>query len=223
MKIDEYGCIVMEHVNWPGSIGDSAAESGRYEHLKQLLGDYVAICNLEDFVTPLGYVRHPTAPTDPDWREKDFSADQSLPLYLAWRKSGNYVRTNQMERRYKRDWFRTGNGDLLTPGLFAEMYANWLRVPLLLGQIAIFKLPVRYNDEKQGFEANEGSVCDYLNYIHVSVYAPAWVRRLGPSKQKLKQAIASYYFKEIMLEKDNPRIAVKIYELYEQVLERYWT
>lgn len=195
VKIDEYGCMEMEQVKWPGSIGDSAAESGRYEHLKMLLGDYVHICNLENFVTPLGYVRHPTAPTDPDWREKDFSSDQSLPLYLAWRKGANFARTNQMERRYRRDLFRTGNGDLLTPGLFAEMYASWLRVPLLLGQLALFKFNWRWNDEKNKFEENEESSCDYINFIHVAVYAPRWLRRrIDPSKLHAK--VVHYYAPE---------------------------
>lgn len=221
MRIDEYGCIEMQHVGYPGSIGDSCAESARYEHLKMLCNQYVHICNLERFVTVTGYVRHPTVP--PDWAEEDFSSDQALPLYLAWRKGGNYVRTNQMEKRFKRAGYKTGNGDLLTPGLFAEMYVPWLRVPLLLSQIAIFKLPARYNDAKQGFQATEESVCDYLNYIHTAVYAPGWVRKLGPSKEKLLEAVKTYYNAEVRIEDSNPRIAYELIRLYDAVLEKYWS
>lgn len=224
MRIDEYGCIEMEQCKWPGSIGDSAAESGRYEHLNMLLGNYVHICNLENFVTATGYIRHPTAPdagavlpngevTKESWRESDFSSDQALPLYLAWRKGGNYVRTNQMERRFRRNFFRTGNGDLLTPGLFAEMYAPLLRVPLLLAQLAIFKFKYRWNDELNRFEENTESSCDYINFIHVAVYAPKWLRRRIDARN-LYNKVRDYYNVE-------PN-CVFLKSLYHQVIFKYF-
>jgi hypothetical protein len=194
VKIDEYGCLIMEHVDWPGSIGDSAAESGRYEHLKMLLGDYVNICNLEKFVTPEGYVRHPTAPDG--WREGDFSTDQALGLYLAWRRGANYTRTAQMERRIKRNWYRTGNNDIVSPGFFAElMDSQVLRTTFLLIQLLLFMLPYRWNDETKSLERMEGSSADYLNFIHCLAYAPKFIRKLV-NKETLTQKVKHYYRNE---------------------------
>lgn len=234
MKIDEYGCLVVEHVPWPGSIGDSCAESARYEHLKMLLGDYVHTCNLERFVTPLGYLRHPTAPETgaelpngevlkESWRESDMSTDQALPLYLAWRRGTNYTRTSQMERRIKSNGYRTGNGDYISPGFYAELKdSQILRSLFLLIQILFFKLPYRWNDEKRTLELTTGSVADYLNYIHCAVYAPKWVRRIGPSKNVLYKAVTTYYQPELALPETQPCLVCKIIDLYDQVIETYF-
>lgn len=208
MRIDELGCVEMQQTGWPGNIGDSAAESGRLEHLRMLLGEYVSISNLDMFVTSLGYVRHPKVP--PEWAEKDFSSDQALPLYLAWRRSGNYSRSEEMRRRLK---YKTGNGDLLSPGLFAEMHAEWLRVPLLLTQLAIFKFPYRWNDERRSFERTKNSSADYINFIHVAVYAPKWLRKLI-SPKTLMDKVMDYYEPE-------PQSAM-IKNLYFNVVNKYF-
>lgn len=213
MFIDEYGCMAMEQTSFPGNIGDSAAESGRLEHLRMLLGDYVAVTNLENFVTELGYVRHPTAP--PDWREKDFSGDQALPLFLAWRRGTNFTRAEQMLRRIKRDGWRTGNGDLVSPGFWAIMNdRNTLLVTTVAAQALLFKFPYRWSDSKKWFEKSEGSSGDYLNWIHLAVYCPRWIRRLV-NAEVLKQKIREYY-------KPEPN-SEWVIEKYDQVIARYWS
>lgn len=223
MIIDKLGCVIMEHSSFYGSRGDAMAESSRYCHLKMLLGQYEVLneIDLNVFRTELGYIRHPEVPED--WKEKDSSSDQCLPWYLAVRKAGMFKEVLEMEDRIKSNWYRTGNGDLITPGLFAELKdSQVLRTTLLLGQQLIFKLPARWNDEKQGFEANENSVCDYLNYIHLAVYAPKWVRDMGPSPQKLYDAVCKYYEPEINLSASFG-LEMDIIELYRQVLEKYWS
>jgi hypothetical protein len=229
MKIDEYGCIEMEHVSWPGSIGDSAAESARYEHLRMLLGNYVSVVNLERFVTPLGYVRHPTAPGEgafgeengkpsPSWRETDFSGDQALPLYLAWRRGTNFTRSEQMKARIKSAGWRTGNGDFVSPGFFGILIeSDIISSASLLVQALLFKLPYRWSDSKKWFERNDDSSGDYLNFFHAAVYAPRPVRwlltKLVPKELLLKK-IVSYY---------DPEPSVWwLLELYEKAIKEYW-
>lgn len=184
------GAIELEQCERPGSIGDSCAETSRYAHLKMLLGDYVTDYSLMQFVTPLGYIRHPDVPED--WKEKDFSNDQALPLFLAFRRSVSF-QALEMKNRLK---WRVGNGDLISPGLFAELHdSQFLRTTCLLAQLALWKLPWRYNEAKNKFEANENSSADYLNFIHVAVYAPRWLRRrLDPGNLILK--VCDYYLPE---------------------------
>jgi len=232
MLIDKFGCVIMEHSSWEGNRGDSCAETSRYAHLKMLLGDYKQNYNLGQFIELNGFLRHPELENFIDdkgesWGITDFSSDQMLPLYLALRKSSNYTCTGFIEKRLEDNWYRTGNGDLITPGLFAELKdSQVLRTTLLLGQQLIFKLPARWNDEKQGFEANDISLCDYLNYIHLAVCAPKWLRDLGPSKDKLFYSVFKYYEDEWDLEflkGGNNQLAHEIVDLYKQVLEKYWT
>lgn len=229
MIIDKFGCVIMEHSSWEGNRGDSCAETSRYAHLKMLLGDYKQNYNLGRFIELNGFLRHPELENFIDdkgnsWGVTDFTSDQMLPLYLSLRKNSDYVSTSLIENRIKDNWYRTGNGDLITPGLFAELKdSQVLRTTLLLGQQLIFKLPARWNDEKQGFEANENSVCDYLNYIHLVVYAPKWIRDLGPSPQKLYDAICKYYEPEINYKYSDQCLEMDIIELYRQVLEKYWS
>ncbi len=86
MIIQNY-VIVMEQnpVGDPGNLGDSCAETSRYAHLKMLLDDYKLDVNLNTFVTPLGYIRHPDVPDS--WKEKNTSEDQVKPLFLAFQKA----------------------------------------------------------------------------------------------------------------------------------------
>lgn len=206
------GAIELEQVDRPGSLGDSCAETARYAHLRMLLGNYEQDYNLHQFVTPFGYIRHPLVPED--WRESDFSSDQALPLYLAFRRSADAARLNEMEHRLRSLGYRTGNGDLISPGLFAEAFANWLRTPLLLLQLALFKLPYRWNDEKRAFEATTGSSADYINFVHVAVYAPAWLRKRLNSKL-IFEKVCHYYAPE-------PHSA-NIKNLYFNVISEYFS
>lgn len=189
MKIDSLGCVVMEQSSPEGNLGDSCAETARYAHLKMLLGDYVADYDLNQFITPLGFVRHPNS----IWREDDMSSDQMLPLLLAIRRNED---ARQLIIHSRLSNYHTGNGDIVSPGLFAELVdSQTLRTLFLLGQLLLWKLPYRWSDSKNMFEANEESSADYLNFIHIAVYAPRWLRkRIGPSKLMFK--VRDYYFLE---------------------------
>lgn len=210
MIIDSYQCIQMEQTNWPGNIGDSAAETGRYAHLRMLLGEYQLDVNLNAFTTILGYVRHPTSP----WREEDFSSDQATPLYLALQKYGN-PEHDRMKRLVKNAGWKTGNKTLITPGFWAILNdQTWLLDLTIVAQELIFALPYRWSDSKKWFERTTDNSGDYMNFIHMSVHAHKWVRWLV-SKEVLKQKVREYYKPEV----NNQWIV----DLYDQVIEKYWS
>lgn len=217
MKLDGYRTIVMEQCWWPGSIGDSCAETGREDHLRFWL-DLPSNCDLNQFVTELGFIRHPTAPAKDDhgesWREPDFTSDQGLPLYFAAKARGLPI-AQLMHDRIKAAGWKTGNGDYTSPGLFAAITdKKCLLNATVWGQAMIFKFPFRWNDEKKGFEPMETSYADYLNWIHAALYCPQHIRSQIP-KSLLKSKVRSYYLKE-------PN-SQWIIDLYDQVLDRYFS
>lgn len=216
MKIDSYNTLVMEHVSWPGNIGDSCAETSRYLHLLHVLNRQLIKLDLNQFVTNLGFVRHPTAPAKDDngdsWREDDFSSDQGLPLFLA-AKCSNLGLANIIKDRIKENKYRTGNGDLIAPMFYSLMYCNWLTSIFVLFQALLFKLPFRWSDSENKFEEMEESSADYLNWIHTAIYAPKWIRKLI-SKNILKQKVREYYLPE-------PNVKFLI-NLYDEVIDKYW-
>ncbi len=205
------GAIELEQVERPGSIGDSFPESARYEHLKQLLGNYKLECNFDQFITPLGYVRHPDVPDD--WKEKDTSSDVLTVPFIMFKRMQD-PRADEMKKRIKSAGYKTGNGDFVSLGFFAELTeSNLLRNCGVLSQIAIFKLPYRWSDSKKWFERTESSSGDYLNFIHVAVYTPKWVRRLINPDQLL-QKVRDYY-------KPEPN-SEEVIDLYAKVIKQYW-
>ena len=122
MRIDEFRSVVRERDGYPGDIGDSCADTARLFVLDPMALFYEPALNLDVFWTPRGYVRHPLAPERDDngesWREDDFSSDQALPLLLAYEVSRNILRTNLANRLCIASW-RTGDGNLVSPGLYA--------------------------------------------------------------------------------------------------------
>jgi len=208
MKIDKYGCIVMEQnpEGDPGNLGDSCAETGRYQHLCRQLGETDFTIYLGRFITDAGILRHPDSP----WREDDTSSDQVLPLYLG----GTDLTKARVKIILQRAGYRTGNGDFINPKLFALIKDNTFLLNIsLAAQAAIFKLPYRWNDEKKWFESTEGSSADYLNFIHAALYASSWVRRLV-SKEKLIERVQHYYRVE-------PNSAWVV-DLYKRVIQEKW-
>lgn len=87
MKIDSFGCVVMERDGMPGDIGDSCAETGRLVLLRNTLlfpdvpSQKILFLNLDRFISPSGFLRHPEAPVG--WREDDFTSDQMTYLLMA--------------------------------------------------------------------------------------------------------------------------------------------
>lgn len=229
MLIDKYRTLIMEHSSWEGNRGDSCAETSRYAHLKMLLGDYNLMdIDLSAFDCDTGWVRHPDLEYFRDsknesWGASDMTSDQMLPLYLTSRRAG-LGQTTGIERCIKRDWYRTGNGDLITPGFWAELHdASFDRAVFELAQIGLFKFKYRWNDGTNKFEETENSACDYLNFIHVAVYGPKWVRKLV-DKQTLKDKVQTYYQNELLYEvKYNPSGKCnELVELYNKTIDRYW-
>lgn len=205
------GAIEMEQnpIGDPGRTGDSAAESARYLHLKMILGNYILDVNLNQFITSIGYVRHPDSP----WRENDMSGDQLLPLYLAFKRY-DPVRTSELEARVRSAGYRTGNGNLVSPAFFSCLKDSKLLMSICtLGQALLFKLPYRWNDETKRLEKMKNSSADYLNFIHVAVYCPKLIRK-SVSKEMLRKKVSEYY---------EPEPNAFVIELYDQVIERYWS
>lgn len=215
MIIDKYNTLVMEHCSHPGNIGDSCAETSRYQHLLNILGEFGPKLDLNAFVTESGFVRHPTAPEKDDngdsWRETDFSGDQALPLFLA---ADNQLRSKLFYSLKKAGW-RTGNGDLMAPiflGLVTQK--KWLVNLCIVGQALLFKLPWRWSDRYNRFEEMKDSSADYLNFIHASIYASSWARKLV-LKSTLKRKVADYYAVE-----QNSEFLIAAYE---RVIDEYWS
>jgi hypothetical protein len=168
MKYDDLGLIVMEQGGFPGNIGDSCAETCRLEVLKTVLHKGNPSLAIEEFVTETGYVRHPSAPEG--WREEDFSSDQALPLFFAFEMNDPRY-ASAMEDRFQSEGYRTGNGDLITPGLFFALMGWRLLLSFtLVVQALIFKLPYRWNDSIKWFEKSSGSSSDYLNWVITYLY-----------------------------------------------------
>lgn len=219
MYLDNSGYVVMEEVGAPGNTGDSAAESGRLYTLRAVLGDKVVV-DLSGFITEKGLLRHPESP----WREDDMSSDQISPLitaaFLQDPKSLEPILTHIRKNHY-----RTGNGNLITPGLYANIRRAenrrmlWLSDLAVLGQTLIFKLPIRWSDSKKWFEKNNESSADYLNWINNIAFAKAkgkltWPLKLSLvliPKDKVLEKIKHYY-------KNEPH-SDWVINLYEKVIE----
>ena len=198
MKFDNYKTLIREQSPYPGSIGDSCFDSSGFQHLCNLLEKDANVTSyqrvsLDAFVTQDGFVRHPTAPAidaeGDSWREEDFTTDQGLPLFLAADKDLKEL----MLSRIKKAGWKTGNGDFVSPVFYALLNnKQWLINLCTLGQIALFYLPWRWNDEKKEIEKSEDASGDYINFFHASMYSSKWIRKLVP-KEKLKAKISAYY------------------------------
>ena len=217
MRVDQYKTLVMEHVGYPGNIGDSCAETSRRVHQKRWLLDNPEPLDITQFITEKGFVRHPTAPEKDDkgesWREDDFTSDQGLPLFLA--ALCTLPLTAQTVKRTIIDaGWRTGNGDLIHPIFYAILKDNKFLINLFtVAQALLFRFVWRWNDEKNKFEETEESSCDYINYIHYALYASEWARN-RVSKERLKEKVAHYY-------KVEPNCKWLVDD-YNRLIDMYW-
>jgi hypothetical protein len=192
LKVDEHNTLIMEHGTWPGNIGDSSADTGRGERL-WFRRFAERRFNLEAFITPMGYVRHPTAPAvdlvGDTWREPDFSGDQAMGLYWGFTPE----QRKEMRERIAKNWWRTGNNNLIHPGFFFFLY-NWrfmISVSVFI-QGWLFKLPFRWGDGQNKFESMSESSADYLNYALARDCAAPWARNVV-TPEKLKAKIREYF------------------------------
>lgn len=199
MRIDEYGLAVMEHVEWPGSIGDAAAETSRLMILGHDFQDEMSgWIRLQSLITATGYLRHPTAPEG--WRQSDFSNDQFLPLMMAWDLCDAPV-ARPRDKGFK----IFGTKTLLSPLNFC-LVRKWFTAINILNMIQgwIFLIPYRWSDDDRlkgklwKFERSEGSSADYLNFVISYIYLKKcnkWAR-LNADPKKCLEKIESYYRNE---------------------------
>jgi hypothetical protein len=209
MKLDSLGLIEMEQTGAPGCYGDSCAESGRYVTLCMLLGGTsVPQINLDQLVTPAGVVRYPCPPAP--WGPSDTSSDQVSPLIaaLSCTQSGMLPTVlNQIAL----NGYKTGNGDLIEIGLYANMkraQGSWCQSlwdMAILGQAVILALPIAWNPNAAmnpltWIISSKNQTSGYLNWFNALAFArqkkwtlPCWLATKIISSKKTLKNVASYY------------------------------
>lgn len=199
MKI-ENGALVSEIGEWPGCYGDSCANTARHYLICRSLELDVTHLNLKQFRNDHGYLRHPLIKDV--WGEDDFSGDQALPLFLAFKLDYPEM-AQEMKQRIKDNWWRTGNNRLASPALISELNNNsTMRNFCLRTQAKIFKLSFRWSDATHWFEPSSGSSADYLNWMFSALQAPVEVRRVvqpGLLIEKVSQYFATEPNHEVIL------------------------
>lgn len=212
MKIDEYGVLVSEiydegnDVLYAGNRADSMATTSRWIDLLLLLNEPAPLVSLQ-FITATGYQSHPSPRMPENLKETSISSDSALPYYLV-------TKSKQMLDRIESAKWCTGDGRPVSPAFFGALHDSvlWMSVCVLI-QALIFKFPWRWDDGKKKFTSSANSSCDYLNWFHVALRCPRWVRR-SVSKDTLANKISAYY-------KNEPNVAWLTF-LYGQAIERYW-
>jgi hypothetical protein len=171
------GMIEMEQCAWPGSVGDSMAETSRYAILTGAKLDQWKF-------RALGcYCRHQSVQALPGWDVSDTSNDQLLPFILATGITGAWNKIPCTKT-------------IVSPGVYFAIRGMWKAFALTVkAQNLIFALPYRWSDSKKWFEKTVGSSADYLNYF-VSI---VFLRRMGivvEPRPETMDKIKSYYEKE---------------------------
>jgi hypothetical protein len=212
------GMIQLEQTGPPGNIGDSAAESGRLSTLRTFLKQPNSDIKLDNFVQADGAViRHPDSP----WGASDTSSDQVIPLLPMLDKSTQSL----VIRRIRNDGYRTGNSQLISPLLYAQLKrAEGSRLQLvwdlaILLQALLFYSPIRWNDATGSLTSSAGSTADYLNWLNTILFSKMknptptskLAKKLVPNS-KILAAVSSYYAPE-------PDSAWLI-DLYKKALEK---
>jgi hypothetical protein len=209
MHRDADDLIVMDG-EWPGSIGDSCAETTREMLLNNKTeASLLALC---EFVTPTGIIRHPLAPID--WREQDTSSDQLAPLYMAsavygipYAPDGIYRICEHIRAKYP---YRQGNGQFHNPITYCIIWGHHrlLNLFLLLQLFLMTCLPFRWNDGYKKFESTKDSSADWLNWYCACYYLKVrhanWFK---PPIEKVAERVYHYYRNE-----SNNKLALNAYE-----------
>lgn len=226
MLIDSTGSVVREQytgqADTNGDRGDACADTSRLFVLFRNSMLYQR-AKLHQFRTDKGYVRHPDLPED--WKESDFSSDQALPLLMAL--DGNYgFFTDRDEMRFRLKSNRTGNGKLLSPGLWALVHEKYN----LLGfftfiQAVLFLFPFRWSDRETNEDGTKttfwqrptwgGDAGDYLNWICTLDYLEGrreiyWPSRLCYMLRSKKRAMAKV--REYHANQPNSDWVVQVYQ-----------
>lgn len=214
MVLDQYSYIRMEQTDFPGSVGDSCAETSRYITLCILIGVNPGI-NLNAFVTEYGILRHPDSP----WKENDTSSDQICPLIAAASLTDPKL-ADKIIQLIRQNQYKTGNGDLISPLVANNMLRHEKSKFVLfsdfdiLVQSLLFKFPYRYNENTKKFDKSSNSA-DYLNFVNCLAFAkiresqsPAlWLAKKLTSPKTVLNKINEYYAPE-----SNKSWVMNIYE-----------
>lgn len=194
-----------------GDRADSMATTSRYIDLrKHIYGEHPKhTIILSEFVTDKGYRSHPSPRMPANLQESSISSDTALPFFLATEGTLKL----QMWGRIKYAGWRTGDGKLVEPMFFAVLINSVFLMSLfVLGQALVFKFPWRWDDGQRKIVSSRDSSCDYLNWFHVALRCPRWVRR-SVSKEVIFQKLCDYY-------KEEPNSSWLIL-LYDRVMEKY--
>ena len=187
--IGEPGYLISDIGGPPGCLGDSMANTSRWQDL--LIASFSPII-LVQFITETSYTRCPDSrlPTTQDWAP---SSDQCIPWVLVL---GSTTWVEQMAKRFKNNGWRTPDGNIVQPALYAILNENWnLLAIVVAAQALLFKLPFRWDDGQKKFVSSANSSADYLNWYHCAKRCPKWVLKLV-SKDVLKAKIWAYFLPE---------------------------
>jgi len=194
MRRDFNGLMISEECNWPGSVGDSCANTAR-SNILDYDGQYAPGANLSHFVTGKGFVRYDKLPAD--WMEDDFSDDQCLPLYMA------ATTAIRIAIRTRLPYF-AGNGTPHNPLTYAIIWGHHklANICLILQLLTMLYVKYRWTDANglkwyQRIERSEGSSADWLNWFVTCVYlerkGELWFK---PDVYKVANKVYDYYKNE---------------------------
>lgn len=148
-KVD--GMIELEQCGHPGNIGDSCAETCRFYILDPHIG-----LKPSSFITPTGFIRHPSAPEG--WRENDFSNDQLLPLLLVH----PYCDIGLFKIK--------GTKTFISLGCHLVRLQMWRTLNVVnYIQGLLLKVPLRWSDERMRPEWAPNASADFLNYAIIFI------------------------------------------------------
>ena len=231
MVQDSNGFITMQQDTFPGSVGDSCAETGRMMLLCYILNILHKPVNLQLLVTPQGVVRYPSPPSP--WGPSDTSADQVAPL-LAICSLQEPELAQQILDQITNNGFRTGNGEVANPCLLAQMVRaeghSWRQqiydISILI-QALLLKLPFAWNPNATlnpltWFVSSANQSANYLNFINFLGFARAkknftlscWLASKIISSDKALAEVQAYY-------KPEPN-SQWILDMYAAALPKIW-
>lgn len=200
MKFDELGCIIREkyEAGHPANLGDSCAETARYEILS-------GVCQrLSRFETMSGFIRHPNS----IWRESDTSSDQVLPYILCAPFVASF---------YSNSVTIPGTMTIMSAGLWAAWHKHYRLLNVVnIVQGWLFNLKWRIADGGK-LERSEGQVQDFLNFICVYVFlkrSGKWAT-LNQPKERCMKAVRKYYLEGPDAEPNSEWIV----DMYERALK----
>ncbi len=204
MKIDSFGCVVMEGNGDWSDWGDSCAETGRMFVLRKDNNQAEVLLN---FVTPKGFVRHPNMPVGR--RESDFTSDQLNYLLMAAHLHYPEL-AGVILRRLKRAGWETSPGKKahLATRLLAKKKFHLLALNKV-AQMGFNALPFRWHDGHEfdkewswfrrtfwRWRSSEGSTVSFMTTYVTAVFLKKvgikWFGRIFP-KDKYLQKTLDYY------------------------------